>query len=144
MRISDWSSYVCSSDLIGAHFGSGADLPEQAEMFSAGADYSLLSEFKIPDDADVKYPPKNSYRYLSSLTQLYANSNFGLRSLQDFKKISIVEVKGYCYGRSEEHTSELQSLMRISYAVFCLKKKKKKKKYRESDVMIIKTNKRTT
>src|SRR3546814_7484100 len=29
------------------------------------------------------------------------------------------------YGRSEEHTSELQSLMRISYAVFCLKKKKK-------------------
>src|SRR3546814_7051693 len=33
-----------------------------------------------------------------------------------------------CCGRSEEHTSELQSLMRISYAVFCLKKKKKKKK----------------
>src|SRR3546814_2299835 len=31
-------------------------------------------------------------------------------------------------GRSEEHTSELQSLMRISYAVFCLKKKKTKKK----------------
>src|SRR3546814_7836152 len=30
-------------------------------------------------------------------------------------------------GRSEEHTSELQSLMRISYAVFCLKKKKQKK-----------------
>src|SRR3546814_5523087 len=33
--------------------------------------------------------------------------------------------------RSEEHTSELQSLMRISYAVFCLKKKKKKKKYKK-------------
>src|SRR3546814_1723994 len=32
------------------------------------------------------------------------------------------------YNRSEEHTSELQSLMRISYAVFCLKKKKKDKK----------------
>src|SRR3546814_9902398 len=32
-----------------------------------------------------------------------------------------------CAGRSEEHTSELQSLMRISYAVFCLKKKKKQK-----------------
>src|SRR3546814_7340334 len=31
-----------------------------------------------------------------------------------------------CHARSEEHTSELQSLMRISYAVFCLKKKKKK------------------
>src|SRR3546814_3399008 len=35
-------------------------------------------------------------------------------------------VTGGCAGRSEEHTSELQSLMRISYAVFCLKKKKKK------------------
>src|SRR3546814_5489359 len=38
-------------------------------------------------------------------------------------------------GRSEEHTSELQSLMRISYAVFCLKKKKKKNnKYTRSEV----------
>src|SRR3546814_2398097 len=34
--------------------------------------------------------------------------------------------------RSEEHTSELQSLMRISYAVFCLKKKKKKNKKKEN------------
>src|SRR3546814_9451542 len=33
-------------------------------------------------------------------------------------------------GRSEEHTSELQSLMRISYAVFCLKKKKQRKTYK--------------
>src|SRR3546814_7832378 len=36
--------------------------------------------------------------------------------------------------RSEEHTSELQSLMRISYAVFCLKKKKKNNKERESNI----------
>src|SRR3546814_3893684 len=36
-------------------------------------------------------------------------------------------------GRSEEHTSELQSLMRISYAVFCLKKKKIKKKQTQHD-----------
>src|SRR3546814_7190849 len=36
------------------------------------------------------------------------------------------------HSRSEEHTSELQSLMRISYAVFCLKKKKKTHKYRTS------------
>src|SRR3546814_6731066 len=40
-----------------------------------------------------------------------------------FQKRQIAELKGQ--GRSEEHTSELQSLMRISYAVFCLKKKKK-------------------
>src|SRR3546814_2295737 len=37
------------------------------------------------------------------------------------------EARGAKRGRSEEHTSELQSLMRISYAVFCLKKKKKNK-----------------
>src|SRR3546814_2599654 len=36
--------------------------------------------------------------------------------------------KGLAQSRSEEHTSELQSLMRISYAVFCLKKKKKNKR----------------
>src|SRR3546814_9462036 len=39
------------------------------------------------------------------------------------------EARGEDRPRSEEHTSELQSLMRISYAVFCLKKKKKTKKY---------------
>src|SRR3546814_2016785 len=38
--------------------------------------------------------------------------------------------------RSEEHTSELQSLMRISYAVFCLKKKKKNKKTRNSTASV--------
>lgn len=82
----------------GRHFGSGADLEEQGDMYVEGADYSPLYEFGIGEEEGVKYPPKDSYRYLSSLTHLYANSNFGLRSLQDFKKISIVEAKGYCYG----------------------------------------------
>src|SRR3546814_4261396 len=45
-------------------------------------------------------------------------------------------------GRSEEHTSELQSLMRISYAVFCLKKKKKK--YNKQTCFIITTHIKTT
>src|SRR3546814_6980203 len=40
----------------------------------------------------------------------------------------IATLTGESLGRSEEHTSELQSLMRISYAVFCLKKKKKPKR----------------
>src|SRR3546814_5778521 len=39
--------------------------------------------------------------------------------------------------RSEEHTSELQSLMRISYAVFCLKKKKRKERHKETDQQVI-------
>src|SRR3546814_12527609 len=41
--------------------------------------------------------------------------------------ITLIESAGAIAGRSEEHTSELQSLMRISYAVFCLKKKNKNK-----------------
>src|SRR3546814_8124910 len=41
--------------------------------------------------------------------------------------------EGTIYTRSEEHTSELQSLMRISYAVFCLKKKKITRNYQNSD-----------
>lgn len=88
---------------VGQHFGSGADLPEMGGMFNGDPDYSVLPEFGIGEgergqDGDVKYPPKSSYRYISQVTQLYANSNFGLRSLQDFKKISIVECKGYTYG----------------------------------------------
>src|SRR3546814_4618702 len=43
--------------------------------------------------------------------------------------------------RSEEHTSELQSLMRISYAVFCLKKKKKKQNNEANTITIILDNK---
>jgi enoyl-CoA hydratase/carnithine racemase len=83
---------------VGANLGGGADLEEQAGMLSETADVSLLNEFMIGEDEGVKYPPKNSYRYLASLVQLYANPNFGCRALQDFKKISILEVKGYCYG----------------------------------------------
>src|SRR3546814_4422114 len=47
-------------------------------------------------------------------------------------------------GRSEEHTSELQSLMRISYAVFCLKKKKKKKNKTRKHNTRIQTNTKTS
>src|SRR3546814_10252376 len=49
-----------------------------------------------------------------------------LKSLDDFRTVPIRTAAGgipVTIGRSEEHTSELQSLMRISYAVFCLKKK---------------------
>ena len=82
----------------GEHLGSGADLEEQAGMYLDDSGYSPLYEFKIGEDEGVVYPPKDSYRFLASMTQVYANTNFGLRSLQDFKKISILEVKGYCYG----------------------------------------------
>ncbi|MDE2404965.1 MAG: enoyl-CoA hydratase/isomerase family protein [Sphingomonadales bacterium] len=82
----------------GDHLGSGADLPEMAGMFNGDPDYSVLPEMRLPEGHDVRYPPRDSYRYLATLTQYYANGEAGLRSLQDFRKISILEVKGYCYG----------------------------------------------
>ena len=67
-------------------------------MFNGDPDYSVLPEFRIGADEGVVYPPKDSYRHIAQVTNLYADARFGLRSLQDFKKISIVEAKGYCYG----------------------------------------------
>jgi enoyl-CoA hydratase/carnithine racemase len=83
---------------VGEHLGSGADLPEMAGMFNGDESYSPLPEFRIGEDEGVKYPPRDSYRYVANVTNLYADARFGLRSLQDFKKISIIEAKGYCYG----------------------------------------------
>ncbi|RZI59734.1 MAG: enoyl-CoA hydratase/isomerase family protein, partial [Zymomonas sp.] len=81
----------------GEHFGTGDDLPEMADLFS-DKDVSWLHDFRIGEDEGVRYPPKGTYRHLGAVTQLYARTGEGMRDLQDFKKISIVEVKGYCYG----------------------------------------------
>jgi enoyl-CoA hydratase/carnithine racemase len=82
----------------GDDIGAGGDLPEQAEMHSAtNQDVSLLHEFGI-NDPDVKYPPKDTFRFLHGMTDHYAKAPAGNRPLQEFKKISILEAKGYCYG----------------------------------------------
>src|SRR3546814_8251002 len=52
------------------------------------------------------------------------------RSVERVNHYHVLNGKSYIRWRSEEHTSELQSLMRISYAVFCLKKKKLKHNHR--------------
>jgi enoyl-CoA hydratase len=82
---------------MGDHFGTGGDLDEQNEAYTEGANVSLLHEFEI-DDPDVKYPQKDSFRYIHGLCEHYSKARGGCRSLQEFKKISIVEAKGYCYG----------------------------------------------
>src|SRR3546814_5323889 len=94
MRISDWSSDVCSSDLSPA-------LPSVAAGYRAGP----AGEFRLGgtdrwQDADRGWPGAD---------------------------VSVLFLRDAYHSRSEEHTSELQSLMRISYAVFCLKKKKTRK-----------------
>jgi enoyl-CoA hydratase/carnithine racemase len=81
----------------GDNLGAGADLPEHAHMLGENKQ-SILPEFRVDDPSDVAYPPADSYRYLANLTHIYTNPMYGVRSLQDFKKISILEVKGYCYG----------------------------------------------
>jgi enoyl-CoA hydratase len=81
----------------GDDFGSGADLPELAALMAESPEAALREELQL-DRADVTYPPRRSYRAGATLGQWYADPRAGCRTLQDFKKISILEAKGYCYG----------------------------------------------
>jgi enoyl-CoA hydratase/carnithine racemase len=81
----------------GDDFGSGADLPELAALMAESPEAALREELQI-DGEDVTYPPRRSYRAGATLGQWYADPRAGCRTLQDFKKISILEAKGYCYG----------------------------------------------
>ncbi|ACC43162.1 enoyl-CoA hydratase/isomerase family protein [Mycobacterium marinum] len=81
----------------GEDLGSGADLEEFMEVMNSPDQGPRLAEFRIGPE-EVKYPPLGSFRHGASVSQWYANPNAGIRGLQDFKKISILEVKGYCYG----------------------------------------------
>src|SRR3546814_8930050 len=103
MRISDWSSDVCSSDLHIEHrAGRGGD---------AGRGDQRLRKVERVDAVGHAASLTPSRRVKSRLCIA--------PSLCETK-----EEQRKRLPRSEEHTSELQSLMRISYAVFCLKKKK--------------------
>lgn len=102
----------------GRHFGGGGDLPEQADMLSATSKASLLREFRIGEDEGIRYPPGDSYRYLASLVQFYATTASGNRALQDFKKISILEVKGYCYGWHFYQAADVDLIVSSDDALF--------------------------
>ncbi|CAN5346962.1 enoyl-CoA hydratase/isomerase family protein [soil metagenome] len=83
---------------VGDNLGSGADLPE----FMEGVDDpdKRLAEMKLQDPSlgEINYPPKGTFRNGSTISSWYANAQAGNRPLQELKKISIVEAKGYCYG----------------------------------------------
>src|SRR3954465_10030659 len=79
----------------GDDLGSGQDLPEFMEAVQSPD--GLLQEFGL-EDADVPYPPHRNFRHGAQATQWFTNPRGGCRSLQEFKKISIVEAKGYVYG----------------------------------------------
>src|SRR3546814_5433539 len=110
MRISDWSSDVCSSDLAVIGLGRGAiDL-----------DWGLHGE-RVVGAFAVELADKIIETGL--LLQDVGAGRAG-RLLLQRQVHALVAAVLLRLARSEEHTSELQSLMRISYAVFCLKKKK--------------------
>src|SRR5689334_6933058 len=79
----------------GDDFGTGQDLPEFME--AVRSDDGLLREVQL-EDADVTYPPRKNFRHGATATQWFTDPRGGCRTLQEFKKISIVEAKGYVYG----------------------------------------------
>ncbi|BBZ24422.1 enoyl-CoA hydratase/isomerase family protein [Mycolicibacter hiberniae] len=80
---------------VGDNLGSGADLPEFMEGV-ADPD-KRLAELRL-EGMDVSYPPQGTFRNGATISAWYANVQAGNRPLQELKKISIVEAKGYCYG----------------------------------------------
>src|SRR3546814_6652366 len=118
MRISDWSSDVCSSDL------GALDRKKPFVAVSAEGSYN---------DKTEKWSPKGSIDFSTRLGEDIGISGelsyYRRRFATDGVEAGGWKVAddGTAFARSEEHTSELQSLMRTSYAVVCLQKKKSTK-----------------
>src|SRR3546814_10486503 len=116
MRISDWSSDVCSSDL--ADHQASRWIVEPFHLL----DCCLISDGGvciILTSAERAKDMKQKPVLISGMGQGYTTRNLGREDWW------YLPHQKNALDRSEEHTSELQSLMRISNAVFCLKKKKK-------------------
>src|SRR3546814_2289361 len=110
MRISDWSSDVCSSDL-----GIGVCARLDGAPVIAGGDNNgvdAVHDAFVVGGGPIRVDGGESVCVDDTLDDILAGEEVRLER------------------RSEEHTSELQSLMRISYAVFCLKKKTNYNNYR--------------
>src|SRR3546814_6088949 len=120
MRISDWSSDVCSSDLR---------LPELLDIRSPSVHSGMARiarEVLAPSLASHAMVEGTILVLLSDLCRGFSTRqpDGGPSRLTSRQLRAITEViESERQARSEEHTSALQSLMRISYAVFCLKKK---------------------
>src|SRR3546814_1273286 len=117
MRISDWSSDVCSSDLTEQRVLAVAR--PAAEHHRVNLEAGNRQEQQHAD-IEVGDTPGWRHRHQREHQQHQTHRKRGREDEREFVDERWQPV------RSEEHTSELQSLMRSSYAVFCLKKKKKK------------------
>src|SRR3546814_1734094 len=117
MRISDWSSDVCSSDLLLAQGHTaqvGAD-PYHDQPFRPDRPCAVL--LRVGQVGTVVHS------CLGNLLRRAVVDEDGLSPPTHRDALTQLNRAQIDLDRSEEHTSELQSLMRISYAVFCLKKK---------------------
>src|SRR3546814_6062154 len=127
MRISDWSSDVCSSDLVDhQHLAEGGKGGRAAEVRE-------IVDDRVPDrpraaEGNREVQDEIEHRVRERLVPVTGSSK--RRSPRSIWHPSSCR-EGTA--RSEEHTSELQSLMRISYAVFCLKKKTLKQSTRQNN-----------
>src|SRR3546814_5458483 len=146
MRISDWSSDVCSSDLENV-VGNVRRRPRTAP----GIVVLDRAERRTHLAVDIGYAEIDTVEETAVMVILAAQLHLidpvaekgvaeGAAGRRDQRRVERVDARIHVIGddrqvvfeidplvRSEEHTSELQSLMRISYAVFCLKKKTNKK-----------------
>src|SRR3546814_3426254 len=131
MRISDWSSDVCSSDL-GTERAAHADLAAAAqELRQQQADGIEQADRQERE----RQPGLNAHvggHHVVVVKPLHQGAQADVAGAREaahgllLRGVIVEEaaISGYRFLRSEEHTSELQSLMRISYDVFSLKKKK--------------------
>src|SRR3546814_3658371 len=134
MRISDWSSDVCSSDLhrlrlnpsffynrysnlqvlnLNSVFATVGNA-RRARMYGVDVE----GEWKVTRDLDINFGAE------------WLNAQFS--SFSDMPYVELVPAGGVVAGRSEEHTSELMSLMRTSYAVLCSYQQYKETSYTTS------------
>src|SRR3546814_5771934 len=142
MRISDWSSDVCSSDLIADvySFYAGPTFARRIARLDVGAGYRFgytKTDIDTPGAATAGIPEgifdsSTNHAAWASVGARPGDLPFGWQLSGGWEREDASQLDQRYDGkyvradvtvRSEEHTSELQSLMRISYAVFCLKKK---------------------
>src|SRR3546814_3046380 len=123
MRMSDWSSDVCSSDL-------NSDQDQSRHRWSNS---NHASHYAANERQHNRYANKAGHQQQRRSDQHGQAPKCKLDRLSDAdtgtqsKRIKRERAQHRHQDRSEEHTSELQSLMRISYAVFCLKNKNKER-----------------
>src|SRR3546814_5171542 len=120
MRISDWSSDVCSSDLLDQRrlLVGAADLDQQRDLAVAVVIVGEIGEFLALDDTEAGHAVRGHFvgfgqrqRKVAHAAEQIARGAFARDIGGEGRRIELM------LGRSEEHTSELQSLMRSSYAV---------------------------